>query len=74
MLDSAGKDDVDIRDLLIRILSEWMIKNPPPELTKPNARYSVPDFFAVTDLLGNLKGVKGEAFTLGKKDIGKDRP
>ena len=60
------------RDLLIRILNEWVVKHGTKvaELNYPNTTFSVPDFMAVTKALLDLKGIKGETVTIDAKTPG----
>ncbi len=60
------------RELLIAILSEWLIAHTPGnyELTDSETKYSVPDFFAVTDALFKLKGITGEEIAIRPEDVG----
>jgi len=54
------------RELLIKILSEWVIFHSPGryDFNAKDALYDVADFLSVTDLLFDLKGTKGETFTI----------
>ncbi len=57
------------RELLIKILSEWVINQTGriEELTSQEGVYSVQDFMAVTDALFKLKGIEGEMVTLKER-------
>lgn len=55
------------RELLIRILSEWVIAHTPGnyDYEAEDALFTISDFMAVTNTLFKLKGIQGETITIG---------